>query len=276
MMVYTKDMIQKIIASLFFVVSLAFIFPAYASAAPITTTQEEEQNVTVQSDDEQKNTQSSLTNGQKLVNFMSTYFQPFVTNTNLFFTDGVVFMLSTGNASVSAPSPVLFSPGVGYSFRIFKFLVFEPRTSVFAQHYLWEESASYAYPAEIENRTATCVSLLIDLPLVITMGTKSDTIGLGAGVGLLPRYSFLSNGVSADDAGTSGSASDDVSKINGWLWSDARWLYPEMSVAYVHLLSNGWRVGLETRFYLPLGSLISGHGMDGMMVSTALRLVLPE
>jgi len=78
MMVYTKDMIQKIIASLFFVVSLAFIFPAYASAAPITTTQEEEQNVPVQSDDEQKNTQSSLTNGQKLVNFMSTYFQPFV------------------------------------------------------------------------------------------------------------------------------------------------------------------------------------------------------
>jgi len=136
--------------------------------------------------------------------------------------------------------------------------------------------ASYAYPAEIENRTATCVSLLIDLPLVITMGTKSDTIGLGAGVGFCRDIAFCQTEFLQ--------AMPERAALLQMMFQKSTVGFGAMhdgciQKCLLHMcifFPNGWRVGLETRFYLPLGSLISGHGMDGMMVSTALRLVLPE
>src|SRR5574344_438611 len=256
---------------------LLFCEPHALYAAPVTTTtQEEEEPAPEETTDEQKNTKSSLATGQQFINFMSTYFKPITSNTNLFFTGGMVFTLSTGDHFVCAPSPLHSTIGVGYSFHIFQFLLFQPRLTGWSQYYLWNEDTSYAYPAEVENRTATAITLLIDLPLIIPVGTSKNMTGFGLGFGFLPRYSFLSNGVSSDDTGTSGTAQSDVSNINDWFWSDVRYLYPEASLAYIHLLSNGWRLGLEARFYLPLGSLISGNGMDGMIVSTSIRLVLPE
>lgn len=266
----------KFSVSLLFIAIALFCAPQTLNAAVTTTTQEEDAPTTEETDDEQKNTNTSLTTGQQFVSFMTTYFQPIVSNTNLFFTGGIVFVLANGDETISSPSLLKSTLGIGYSFHLFNFLVFQPRITGWGQYYLWDENSQYAYPASVEDRTASAVTLLLDLPLVLTVGTKKNMMGAGVGVGFLPRFSFLSNGVSADDTGTTGTAEGDVAKINSWFWSSARYLYPEASLAYVHLLSNGWRLGLETRFYLPLGSLLTGHGMDGMMLSASIRLVLPE
>jgi hypothetical protein len=269
--------ISRSILFFFMLLALCFVHPQPSSAAPVTTTTEDEPQTTeTPSKDEEDNSKSSLTTGQQFTNFMSTYFKPIASNTNLFFTAGITFCLSTGDRSISAPSPLKYSFGVGYSFHLVKFLLFQPRITGWSQYYLWDEDTSYAYPAPVEDRTATTLNALIDLPLVIPVGTKKNMMGLGLGAAVLARYGFLSNGVSADDTGSSGNAKSDVDLINSWLWSSARWLYPEMFISYNHLLTNGWRLGGEMRFYLPIGSLISGHGMDGMMCSVSLRLVLPE
>lgn len=246
------------------------------SAAPITTTTTDDTTqATNQNGDEEHNTKSSLATGQTFLNFMSTYFQPIVSNTNLFFTGGLVYTLSTGDKTIS---PINSSLGIGYSFHLLPFLLFQPRLTGWGQYYLWDNAAQYAYPAEVENRTSTTIGVLTDFPFVMTVGTKKNMMELGLGAAVLARYSFLANAVSADDLNSDGSttAEEDVHAINEWCWDSVRWLYPETFISYIHLLSNGWRLGLETRFYLPLGSLISNHGMDGMMLSVSLRLVLPE
>lgn|SRR5574344_364947 len=264
-----------ILAGFLFCISLAS--PVKLFAAPVkTTTEEEPEQTETTANDEDDSAKSSLTTGQKFTNFMSTYFKPITSNTNLFFTGGITFCLSTGSHTISAPSPLKYTLGVGYSFHIARFFLFQPRLSGWSQYYLWDADSGNAYPAPLENRTATTLNLLIDLPFVIPVGTTKNMTGFGFGAAILARYGFLSNGVSSTDTGSSGTAEGDVDLINGWMWSSVRWLYPEFMISYNHLLKNGWRLGGEVRFYLPIGSIISGNGMDGMMASVALRLVLPE
>ena len=246
--------------------------PQRIFAATTTTTQKEDTTNTTQANDEEKNTNSSLATGQSFTNFLNKYFSPLVSKNSLIFTNGLTYMLSTGSVTLSAPSPIIYSLGIGYSFKIGSFFIIQPRLTGWMQYYTWDADTSYAYPSEVEFRTATVFSLIADIPFIISLGTEKNAFEFGAGFGFMPRFGILSNGVSDTDTGTSGTAASDVNAINNWLWSDVRYLYPEAVISYTHLLGENWHVGAEYRFYLPLGSLVSGHKMDCMMMSLALRL----
>lgn len=253
-------------------IAASIFTPQNIFAATTTTTQEESTTETTKANDEEKNTKSSFATGQAFTNFMNKYFSPLVSKNSFIFTGGLTYMLSTGDVAISAPSPIIYSLGIGYSFKIGSFFIIQPRLTGWMQFYSWDADTAYAYPAEVEFRTATVFSFMIDIPFIISLGTEKNSFEFGAGLGILPRFGILSNDVSASDTGTSGTAESDVAEINSWLWSNARYLYPEAVISYTRMLKENWHVGAEYRFYLPLGSLVSGHGMDSMMMTFALRL----
>lgn len=198
---------------------------------------------------------------------------------DIFFTFGPNLLLNTGDKTKSAPSPVMYSFGIGGDFYpdfyTKKNILFQAKASFFTNYYLWD--GEDARPAEVENRTATALSAIIDLGCGKSwiFGQNQDNIiSLSGGIGLLIRYGILSNGVSPDEPNRDGfsTASEDVRDINGSFYKKLRFLYPELAFSYSHRLSEIWKVGLETRTYIPVGSLIFGDGIDGMIFSLALKL----
>lgn len=192
----------------------------------------------------------------------------------LFVTAGPMLMLNLDDSANSAPSPVVYSLGFGADFMQDGPLVVGVRGSLFVSYWLWDGSS--ARPAEVENRTATVPALMLDCTaghtFAFSRGLNSLTVG--GGIGLLARGGFLSSGVSDDDEGASGSASSDVSEINSWFWSSARFVMPELCVSFLRAspaLLGDFRFGGEFRAYLPLGSLVSGVGVDGMTFALSVK-----
>ncbi len=188
------------------------------------------------------------------------------------FTMGPVLIVNTESYTKSAPSPIAFSCGLGMKLMPDNFYSYEPRISFFTNYYLWD--GENALPAEVENRTATAISFLIDLPVVFNF-KKSElhSFEAGAGLALLARYGILSNGVSSSDSGASGDAGGDVNEINSWFWSGMHYLFPEITGAWNFKVNEKLKAGLETHIYFPLGSLTNGRGLDAMMVTVAARLM---
>ena len=151
----------------------------------------------------------------------------------------------------------------------------QPHASFFTNYYLWD--GENARPAEVENRTATALSAMIDLTggYTWTLGDEEKHFlsALG-GIGFFARYGILSSGVDSDapNRDSSSTAGDDVSEINSAFYKNLRFLYPEFVLSYSYKLSEIWKIGGEFRTYLPLGSLLSGDGLDGMIYSLAVRI----
>lgn len=179
-----------------------------------------------------------------------------------------LMILNTSGATSSAPSPVVFSCGIGAKLRRDEKVSFEPRVSFFRNYYLWD--GKKAAPAEVENRTATVFSFLIDLPAVYNFEKKgSHYFTAGGGLALLARYGILSNGVNASDKGGSGSASGDVEEINSYLTAANRIIYPELTGSWNYKISERLDAGFEARLYIPLG----GSGLDSMMFAIGTRFM---
>ncbi len=201
-----------------------------------------------------------------------------VPDRSFFFTAGPVLLVNTD--ADSAPSPIMFSFGGGVSCFQNKVVSFVSRISFFTGYYLWD--GEDARPAEIENRTALVISSLVDLCGVKTWEKSCSQMQAGAGLGVLARFAALADGVSSDDSGVVdkngtalSTAGDDVKDIQRWLWSDVRWLYPELYFSWMHRLpGSSLSAGFETRLYLPLGSLLAGHALDGALVTAACKLAL--
>lgn len=194
---------------------------------------------------------------------------------SLFFTLGPKLMLNTDSSKKSAPSPIMYSLGVGGDFSFAKGLLLQAHASFFTNYYLWD--GENARPAEVENRTATALSLMLDLTGGYTFALdegKKHLLSLSGGLGFFIRHALLSNGVDADDLNreTGSSAGDDVSEINGTFFSGLNFLYPEFALSYSYILSENWKAGAEFRTYLPIGSLADGRGIDGMIFSLAAKL----
>ena len=193
----------------------------------------------------------------------------------LFFTAGPMLMLNTDSSTHSAPEPIMFAGGIGADFFNSKPVRAQARLSFFTNYYFWD--GEKARPAEVENRTATVLSFLLDTCAVYPINRGAATYAFGAGLGFLARYGVLSNGVESSDSGSSDqlTAEKDVSSINSWLWKDLRYLYPEFTFSYTHAIpSTDLTVGADFRFYLPLGSLMKGNGMDASLFSLAFKLGL--
>ena len=194
---------------------------------------------------------------------------------SLFFTFGPKLMLNTDDSTKSAPSPTMYSLGIGGDFLFKNGFLLSAHGSFFTNYYLWD--GEHSQPAEVENRTATALSALIDLNAGYTwqLGeNKKHLLSLSGGIGILARYGILSNGVNSDDPNrdTNSTASEDVSDINGDFFSGLNFVYSELAFSYSYILSTKWKVGGEARTYIPLGSLAGGNGLDGMIFSLALKL----
>jgi|WetSurMetagenome_2_1015567.scaffolds.fasta_scaffold49936_3 hypothetical protein len=191
-----------------------------------------------------------------------------------YFTMEPVFILNTADQTTSAPSPIVYPLSIGLIWPDTGLISFQPRLSFFTCYYLWDNSSERALPAEVENRTATSLSFLVDMPVVFSFNiNKISTAELSAGISFLMRAALLSNGVSSSDSGTSGSAESDVELINEWFWQKARFLYVETGGGWLFKCTDKIKAGPEVRFYLPVGSLADGHGMDAMMVSAGLKII---
>ena len=194
---------------------------------------------------------------------------------SLFFTFGPFFMLSTDDSADSAPSAMMYSLGIGGDFVFKNGISLQTHGSFFTNYYLWDGETFRI--AEVENRTATALSLMLDFlgGYTFKIGVqKSHLFSIFGGAAIFVRYAVLSNGVDSDDLNrtTNSKAGDDVSSINGKFFSDLNFLYPELALSYSYLLSQTWKVGLEFRTYLPLSSLLNGDGIDGMIFSLAGKL----
>ena len=194
---------------------------------------------------------------------------------DLFFTLGPKLMLNTDDHTKSAPSPVSYSLGIGGDFWLKNNVLIEAQASFFTNYYLWD--GERAQPAEVENRTATALSAMIDLTGGYTWKageSQKHLLSACGGLGIFARHAILSNGVNPDDPNrdTKTKASDDVSSINDTFFKDLNFLYPELAFSYSYILSEIWKIGGEFRTYIPLGSLMNGNGVDGMIFSLALKL----
>ena len=185
------------------------------------------------------------------------------------FTPAVIF--NTDTSHKSAPPPIVYPFGFGISVPADKLVSFQPRLSFFTNYYLYD--AGTAKPAEIENRTATALSFLLDLPAVFTLDVrKTHFFELGAGAAILARGAILSSGVDADEEGETGTAQGDVDAINKYFWKNINFLYLEASFAYLFKLTERIKLGPEVRFYLPCGPLFTQGSMNGGIFAAGLKV----
>ena len=193
---------------------------------------------------------------------------------SFFITAGPLLLLNFGYKTESAPSRILYSLGFGADFRQNSKIPICLRASFFMNYYLFD--GENARPAEIENRTATVLSFLFDgtTGKIFEFSRGKNSLFVSGGLGFLARIGFLSRGVSESDDGESGDAGSDVSKINSWFYKSARFLYPELCVSFLRAepeLLGGVRFGVESRVYIPFGSIISGNALDGMIITLSLK-----
>lgn len=186
---------------------------------------------------------------------------------------GTNITINTADKTISAPSPASFALGVGAIWPNNAFVSFQPRLNIFTGYYLWNAADNYAYPAEVENRTAMALSFMFDFPAAATFRFEKYQFEVGAGVGLLARIALMANGVSENDFGSSGSAGSDKEKIKKWFWSDMRFLYPEIFAAWEYKFSEKLMLGFELRYYISMGALVSGRGLDASIIAVAAKFI---
>jgi len=204
----------------------------------------------------------------------------FVLRESAFFvTAGPMLMVNTDDGTDSAPSPVMFSLGFGYDFFQDRNVFGEVRGSFFTNYYLWDGES--AQPAEIENRTAVALSLMLDMTCGHVWVRGLNQFSLSGGLGVLVRVGLLASGVDSDDQGgeydgtSYSTAGDDVSSINSWFYSKANFLYPEISFSYLRSIPSflgTCMIGGEFRTYFSVGSAISGDFFDGMIFDLAVKV----
>ncbi len=192
-----------------------------------------------------------------------------LTSLEPFFSFGPNILLNTKDTIKGAPSPVMFSFGGGVCIPFYKNFSTNPGVSFFTNYYLWNNTDQYAYPAEIENRTALVFSMLTELPITYSINIGKQHFFFGTGLAILARLGIIALGV---DSGTSGSAEDDIEAINHWFWSNARYLYPELCAGWNYKVNKNTTGGFYISYYLPLGSLLTENKLDASIIKIEARL----
>ncbi len=190
---------------------------------------------------------------------------------DFFFTLGPSVYVNTGSSKTSAPNPVSFTPGIGFDFFNGKAIGLQTALSFFSTYNLWD--GQNARPAEVENREANTINFLLDID-----GTKKFTLDknifeLSAGAGFLIRYGFLANGVNGDEAGTTSgkTVKDDINSINDWYYTGMNFLYPNVGFCWLRDFEGKWNAGLSLKYYVPLGALMDGRGMDTSIIAISVK-----
>ena len=195
----------------------------------------------------------------------------FLSQISPFVNVGANIIINTESELKSAPNPTAFALSFGAIWPNKAFVSFQPRLSFWWSYHLWD--GENALPAEIENRTAFALNFMFDLPAVATFRFNRCQLEAGLGLGILARVALLAGGVEDSDAGASGSAGGDKEKIQEWFWSGARFLYPELFVAWEWNFTPRIAAGLEARWYIPIGSLINARGLDASIIALSAKLI---
>jgi hypothetical protein len=178
--------------------------------------------------------------------------------------------LNTESTLVSAPSPIVYPISIGFLWPNRSRFAIQPSISFFMmQHLLYEDKA---LPAEIENRTTTTLSFMLNIPVVFSLFLDNSLFQFTAGPGILMRFGLLSPGVKEGDSGWSGSAGSDVEKINEYFWNDMRWFYVSAGGSWLYNLTPQLRAGPTINVYLPVGGLISDQSAQAMIISAGIKI----
>ena len=205
----------------------------------------------------------------------STSFKSFLETTDLVLQFSPALYLNPNkynseNTIVSAPSPVVYPVTVGVLWPNYTFIAIQPTLSFFMMNHLFYDGL--ALPAEIENRTTTTLSFMLNIPAVLTLYLPKSRFQLEAGFGIFMRFGLRSSGVSEDDYGYSGSAGEDVKLINQWFWNNLHWFYFTTSGSWLYNATEKLKLGPSVDIWLPLGSLFTEKNTQGMIISLGLKI----
>lgn len=180
------------------------------------------------------------------------------------------FYLNPESTLVSAPSPIVYPISVGFLWPERSRFAIQPTLSFFMMnHLLYEDKA---LPAEIENRTTTTLSFMLNIPAVFSVFLDNSQFQFTGGLGVFMRFGLLSPGVKESDSGWLGNAGGDVEKINEYFWSDMRWLYATVGASWLYNLTPQLRAGPVINVYVPAGGLMSDGSAQAMLISAGIKI----
>ena len=178
--------------------------------------------------------------------------------------------LNTESTLVSAPSPIIYPVSIGFLWPDYSTIAIEPTLSFFMMNHLLYENK--AIPAEIENRTTTTLSFMLNIPVVFSFFLHSSRFQLDVGPAILMRFGLLSPGVKESDSGWIGTAAEDVAAINSWFWNDLRWFYLTAGGSWLYNLDSKLMAGPVINISIPLGGLIVDKDAQGMLISLGIKI----
>ena len=178
--------------------------------------------------------------------------------------------INTESVLVSAPSPIVYPISVGFIWPDSTGLSIQPTISFFMMQHLYYEDR--ALPAEIENRTTTTLSFLLNIPAVYSIYLEKSRFQITAGLGIFMRFGLRSPGVNEADSGWSGSAGEDVKLINEYFWKKPRWLYVTAGGSWLYDLTPQLHAGPVINISIPVGGLIVDHDVQGMLISLGIKI----
>ena len=171
---------------------------------------------------------------------------------------------------VSAPSPVVYPISFGFLWPNYSKIAIQPTLSFFMMnHLLYEDKA---VPAEIENRTSTTLSFMLNVPCVVSFFLSNSRFQLNVGPAVFMRFGLLAHGVKSTDSGWSGSAESDVKAINGWFWNNMHWFYFTVGGSWLYNLMPQLRAGPTVSCSIPVGGLIKDKSPQGMLISVGIKI----
>lgn len=171
---------------------------------------------------------------------------------------------------VSAPSPVIYPISIGIIWPNYTFIATQPTLSFFMMNHLWYDGM--ALPAEIENRTTTTLSFMLNIPVVFSLYLPNNRLQLGGGIGVFMRFGLRAAGVNDSDSGYTGTAGGDVSEINSWFWKDLHWLYLTTSFSWLINVNEKLKIGPTFNAYIPVGTLFKDKSTEGLMISVGFKI----
>lgn len=178
--------------------------------------------------------------------------------------------INTESVLVSAPSPIVYPITVGFLWPDASMLAIQPTISFFMMQHLYYDNR--ALPAEIENRTTTTLSFMLNIPAIYSIFLQNSCFQISAGLGIFMRFGLLSPGVKSTDSGWSGSAGEDVKKINEYFWNKPRWLYLTAGGSWLYNLTPQLRAGPVINISIPVGGLIVDKDAQGMLISVGIKI----
>ena len=178
--------------------------------------------------------------------------------------------LNTESTLVSAPSPIIYPVSIGFLWPDYSTIAIEPTLSFFMMNHLLYENK--AIPAEIENRTTTTLSFMLNIPVVFSFFLHSSRFQLDVGPAILMRFGLLSPGVKESDSGWIGTAAEDVAAINSWFWNDLRWFYLTAGGSWLYNLDSKLMAGPVINISIPRGGLIVDKDAQGMLISLGIKI----